>query len=1313
MGLLKEKYESLAPQAQYLSDEVVLAQAWKKSHTYIRRHNWYADMLELDGSTIDLEQQLSIWSADVQREDFAPEKLRLVPAPKNAKWEFPKKPQAESIDDLLNLDLESLGPEPSFADWTAKRDKDGATQQKLRPLAHLAIRDQTLATAVMMCLAEAVETAQGDTTEKDVSKARERGVVSYGNRLQCRWDATAKPRTRAHFSWGNSRTYRQYFQDYRIFLARPRRVCAEFAVQVQSGNELYVVSLDIQSFFDRMDCSALLRELQRIEGEYRKDFGLPDSLAADESFWQRTERIFDWAWLEKEHASARLVKGDDAEKLDLGLPQGLVAAGFLANAYLIGLDHRMSDLVSAQHQQDGFKVLDYCRYVDDVRIVVEASSGSLDRLLEDTKAFFVEQLRAHCEALGATRILTLSDKKCTVTPYRSISAQSNLSALMEVLQAEVSGTFDLDSLIQAAGGLDGLLWMAEQIEDDPEPSHSRLRLANIATPNTDVRDDTVKRFVATRLAQLLRHRLAMTDTAAPVDTGDTLSERVTNGAALAHEFESTARKLIKCWADNPSLVLLLRCGMDLFPHPKLLAPVVEALTTKLFCSVLESAWEKRREVRVAEYVVADLFRAGAVETGFRSPEEYPESIDITGYREDLAALARRILSERHESPWYLQQQALLFLASIHDHSITPPDMPGLEAHAALHQTMLYVPAKSEELKRMLPYALVGQQLHPNPRRFGIWLAEGLRATRDEGMQAWIVSTVALNRPDLMREALPARGGRSPSWKRFVPAALSAVGRRPAAKKASRTKSNEASLLELVSSPLNVFSQENALLLLARSLLGVEGIQGHLSTGLNVSEIRLKCQDWEDIQALPASKDFLSLKINQAVDSVHPLYVNPPWVSDDKAWLYGLGRVLRSALTGELDYTSRRFLVTEEVGGYTGLRSTWFKRRFGLLNSGQGVLDEPGPVSPWLSGFLSALLQWPGVEFPFNEAAKATDARTPEELREFLESRISVQRALYGARCKTPMYVVPTDKHDAELKNRAMRVAVVQPLRPRFNDFDTKDPTHWTSGMLAEHRRHLAEVCRLAYQQLKTWASAQPPASTDDDDDQPVVDVVLFPELSVHPEHLFHLRTLSDKLRANIFAGLTYQHSPKLGAPINQGLWLIRTETPGSGRTIQYAWQGKQHPTKEERDMGVKGYRPHITLVEFPIGATTPTRVAAAICYDATDLDLLADLRDRSDMFLVAAFNRDVETFDNMVAALRFHMYQPVVLANLGEFGGSTAQAPLPKHEKVIAHIHGNNQVAVSVFEIDPSPFKTDRPAKAAREVKGAPAGYKGRPKRGV
>lgn len=263
--------------------------------------------------------------------------------------------------------------------------------------------------------------------------------------------------------------------------------------------------------------------------------------------------------------------------------------------------------------------------------------------------------------------------------------------------------------------------------------------------------------------------------------------------------------------------------------------------------------------------------------------------------------------------------------------------------------------------------------------------------------------------------------------------------------------------------------------------------------------------------------------------------------------------------------------------------------------------------------------------------------------------------------------------------------------------------------LAAHLRHLAEVCRLTHQKLRTWASAQPERTTGDEADTPVVDIILFPELAVHPEHVFHLRKLSDMLRANVFAGLTSIQSKKLAAPINQGLWLVRTESPGHGRSIEYIWQGKKHPMKLERLMGVKGYRPHLTLVELPIGKTTPTRIAAAICYDATDLDLVADLRDKSDLFLVAAMNKDVKVFDNMVAALHFHMYQPVVLANSGEFGGSTAQAPLPGHDKLIAHIHGSNQVAVSAFEVDPAPFKSTTPAPLPRVLMSSPAGYTGRP----
>lgn len=59
MSIINEKYQILAPKLQYLKDEVILSQAWKKSNSYIRRHNWYADILELDCTVVDLEKNSS------------------------------------------------------------------------------------------------------------------------------------------------------------------------------------------------------------------------------------------------------------------------------------------------------------------------------------------------------------------------------------------------------------------------------------------------------------------------------------------------------------------------------------------------------------------------------------------------------------------------------------------------------------------------------------------------------------------------------------------------------------------------------------------------------------------------------------------------------------------------------------------------------------------------------------------------------------------------------------------------------------------------------------------------------------------------------------------------------------------------------------------------------------------------------------------------------------------------------------------------------------------------------------------------------
>ena len=101
---------------------------------------------------------------------------------------------------------------------------------------------------------------------------------------------------------------------------------------------------------------------------------------------------------------------------------------------------------------------------------------------------------------------------------------------------------------------------------------------------------------------------------------------------------------------------------------------------------------------------------------------------------------------------------------------------------------------------------------------------------------------------------------------------------------------------------------------------------------------------------------------------------------------------------------------------------------------------------------------------------------------------------------------------------------------------------------------------------------------------------------------------------------------------------------------------------------IEAFRPCQWLVPYQYSSNkndNPLWLTGSICYDATDLKLAADLRDRSDVYAIVALNQDVGTFDQMAAALHYHMFQMVVVANNGGFGGSNAY--IPRGEPVITH----------------------------------------------
>lgn len=220
---------------------------------------------------------------------------------------------------------------------------------------------------------------------------------------------------------------------------------------------------------------------------------------------------------------------------------------------------------------------------------------------------------------------------------------------------------------------------------------------------------------------------------------------------------------------------------------------------------------------------------------------------------------------------------------------------------------------------------------------------------------------------------------------------------------------------------------------------------------------------------------------------------------------------------------------------------------------------------------------------------------------------------------------------------------------------------------------------------------------------------MWPELAVHQDDLDVLKQLAQKTHAIIFAGLSFIPNDK-GQPINTAIWLVPPKHNGNSNLIMRL-QGKQHMTALEKDT-VQPWRPYQLMLELRHPSYPQNggfKLTGAICYDATDIKLSADLADKSNAFIVSALNKDINTFDSMVEALHYHMYQPVVLVNTGEFGGSYAMAPYKEHhDKLIAHNTGKDQVAVSIFKINMFDFRRDEVrsgVKSGLKMKSQPAGF--------
>ncbi len=282
--------QRLVPDLSLLSQEYVLVQAWKKTANHIRRHNWFADTLELDRTAVDLPKFIERLGRRIRSGIYETSDIRIVPAPKSQPWMISANGRWRPVD---------------------------RREMKIRPLAQVSLADQVVATAILLCLSERVETRQGNPTA-DIREAEQRaGVISYGNRLFCDFELDGQ--TLVH-RWGSTKLYRAYFQDYRAFLTRSEIA----ALEEPTDSRTFVLQTDLKQFYDRVSPTLLHQKLSdlMIEGD-------------DVRFREFIQKFFTWQWSRssKPIAEAYATSVELPDYSRVALPQGLVSAGFFQTSY--------------------------------------------------------------------------------------------------------------------------------------------------------------------------------------------------------------------------------------------------------------------------------------------------------------------------------------------------------------------------------------------------------------------------------------------------------------------------------------------------------------------------------------------------------------------------------------------------------------------------------------------------------------------------------------------------------------------------------------------------------------------------------------------------------------------------------------------------------------------------------------------------------------------------------------------------------------------------------------------------------------------
>ncbi len=806
----------------------------------------------------------------------------------------------------------------------------------------------------------------------------------------------------------------------------------------------------------------------------------------------------------------------------------------------------------------------------------------------------------------------------------------------------------------------------------------------------DMRDDTAARFAAGKFRKTFRSlRPLLADdpekSESKIRDGDspdfeddeaTLQKQlVLTKSQLDERAKFFSALLIEEWIRNPGNVRLLRIAFDLYPDHYILNQVL---------NILRPGWESnsfrgaRREVRT--YCLSELFRAGATETGFvQENESLPAGVSIDEYHRRLVGEAQNLVeayidakAPRARFPWYLMQQVLLYLAA---RNAFPRQIVKETARGKKYISLYWKYAKfmfgeiPETLEQRSIFLVIAKTafgissfdfLESKTRLSDKFLTEVNRISPHVAHDLW------LHYKDNASEHLTHTAQRLGIENQII-------------------VPNETTIADVTSDEINPFYEEENLMELACWLLSNHKCLNNALTPWNISCVVSKSKGYDF-----GKIKYDSLKILKSNSKATHLFSPPDWCETrDEILKYKIGLLLRFALRGSTDLFCNFTLKYEHsCFRYNKPISHWEQQKCSSFQ-GRDAFGPPWlPISSFTEDILFELLRWPGSGIQREPIAI-------DDLLESIKKRVKQLRQRRGKVTSATFleqkatWPGPEPKHSW---SRNLRVGIVQSIIPDSNDFknNTNNPELLNNKVIRTRQKaHLAAIMEGVGQMLRVRNTHRHQYPNDDK----VIDLLIFPELAVHPHDIDSLiLPFVQKHKCIVLFGQVYH--PKNAHPnsplINSCLWMIPEWNKAEGLKIRRIEQGKKNLAKLEATFSPRpvGFRPVQWLIEYQwhsdIKKHRPLILSASVCYDATDLALASDLRSKSDLYIICALNCDVGTFDRMSEGLHYHMYQGVIVVNNGQFGGSSFFMPFdePYHRQIF-HLHGQPQASIAFAEICP------------------------------